>query len=737
MKKCILVLCLLFSATAPSFSQQQPKPSPDPTVTDVIRVDTNLVQTSVTVLDKRGSFVDGLKQEDFQLKVDGKPITISFFTRITAGSAQERAQLAALKGGATPTPTTTNTEFIGRTIIFFIDDLHLSPASVSKTRDTINSFIANKMGPGDMVAVASASGQIGFLQQLTDNKAVLRAAINKLSHRPYIVRDTEAVGMSEYSALRIDQGDKDALSYYTNQLLKQTNYKSAGGPLGPPQGGPATSSAVVQERRSEVGVSREMAERQVKERASIMLRQSTAVTSSTLGGLENLLHTASQQSGRKLVFFVSDGFFLNDRNTGFMSKLRELIDSAVRSGVVIYSLDARGLISSTDVMSNRGDSDGKLARSNVGELSASQDGMNALANDTGGRALFNSEALTNAIDQALTETSNYYLLAWRPITEEQKTTAFKKLDISVAGRTDLTFRLPKGYLTNPTSSLSSTSSADTKAQPGEKPGEGDLRRALTGAASIENIPVKVSATFVDAPGTGAIVTAGVQASTSTLNYGADGKQAAVDIAGVILNDQGKVVESFRNRLTVDALPAQFSGQDTGVAYNHKAKLSPGIYQVRAAVRDEKSGKIGSSSQWIEIPDLSSRRLTLSSLLLRSTKRGDSLNSAANQQFSVDLKFSRSSQLNFLMFIYNASRDMSGTAAPDVTAQVEVFRNGATVVSTPVRKLAMDGMPDLARIPYAGQFPLEALPNGRYEIQITIADRIAKSSAAQRVAFQIE
>jgi hypothetical protein len=203
---------------------------------------------------------------------------------------------------------------------------------------------------------------------------------------------------------------------------------------------------------------------------------------------------------------------------------------------------------------------------------------------------------------------------------------------------------------------------------------------------------------------------------------------------VILNDQGKVAESFRTRLAVDALPEAYSGQDTNVAYNYKAKLAPGLYQLRAAIRDEKSAKTASASQWIEIPDLSSKRLTLSSLLLRSTKKGETLNSAANQQFSVDRQFARSAQLNFLVFIYNAS---TGNPAPDVTAQVEVFRNGATVVNTTPRKLSMDNMTDLARIPYAGQFPLESLPAGRYEIQITINDRLAKTTTSQRIPFQIQ
>ena len=167
--------------------------------------------------------------------------------------------------------------------------------------------------------------------------------------------------MTEYAALRVDSGDKDTLSYYANELLKATNFKSIGGAVGPPSGGGAVGTSQANNpNKPSSGMSREMAELQVKERAMMILKQSQAVTINTLAGLENLLRTAVQQNGRKLVFFVSDGFFLNDRSTGMAGKLHELTDAAIRAGVVIYSLDARGLTSSTDVTSNRADPEGKL-----------------------------------------------------------------------------------------------------------------------------------------------------------------------------------------------------------------------------------------------------------------------------------------------------------------------------------------------------------------------------------------
>ena len=87
-------LCLFPHARAQG---QQPAPKQDEE--DVVRVNTELVQTDVMVFDRSGKFVDGLKPEQFELLVDGKPQQISFFERVKAGTVDEDAQLAAARGG--------------------------------------------------------------------------------------------------------------------------------------------------------------------------------------------------------------------------------------------------------------------------------------------------------------------------------------------------------------------------------------------------------------------------------------------------------------------------------------------------------------------------------------------------------------------------------------------------------------------------------------------------------------
>jgi VWFA-related protein len=572
---------------------------------------------------------------------------------------------------------------------------------------------------------------------------VLRVALARLNHRPYNLQDGGEVRMTEYSALRIDLNDKDAVNYYVDELLKVTNFKNPGGGLGPPRGGPAGGTRPGTGGSQPSGMTREMAERIVKERANVVLKQSAAITVNTLSTLESLMRSTSQMTGRKLAFFISDGFYLNDRNTGFGDKLKQITDAAIRAGVVIYTMDARGIVSMTDASSNRADAMGRLSRSNIGELAASQDPLTALAADTGGRALLNSGALGTAVANALKETSNYYLLAWRLATEEQKGGNFKRIEVSIVDRPDVTVRLPRGFMLESKSAAKVVEAKAALAEaaiPGAAAAKGPesaLVAALGAPSARKGLPTQLSVSFVDVPGTGPVMTAATQMATDVLNYGADGKQmAGIDLAGVIFNDQGKPAGSFKTHVNVN--PFSHSGaRNPGVIYSHKVPLKPGIYQVRVATRDDKSGLVGSAAQWIEVPDLANKRLTLSNLLVGGQFIGSNQKQAGGEQlqFSVDRRFLRGSHLNFLTFIYNAAPGPN--AAPNLEAQIQISRDGKAVVTSPLRKVPTDATTDMARIVYGADIALQTLPPGRYRLQVNISDRIAGTSAAQQISFEIE
>ena len=93
-------------------------------------------------------------------------------------------------------------------------------------------------------------------------------------------------------------------------------------------------------------------------------------------------------------------------------------------------------------------------------------------------------------------------------------------------------------------------------------------------------------------------------------------------------------------------------------------------------------------------------------------------------------------MDFLAFIYNASR-ASGSGPVDLWAQIQVLRDGRAVVNAPARRLAPDAATDLARITFTGAVTLGQLPAGQYEIEVTVTDNLSKTSATQRVGFEIQ
>ena len=70
-------LIAILGLTAVSAVSQKPQQASDQP--DVVRINTELVQTGVVVLDKQGNFVSGLQPEQFQLRVGGRPVTATFF----------------------------------------------------------------------------------------------------------------------------------------------------------------------------------------------------------------------------------------------------------------------------------------------------------------------------------------------------------------------------------------------------------------------------------------------------------------------------------------------------------------------------------------------------------------------------------------------------------------------------------------------------------------------------------
>jgi len=702
-----LLFALLVCATTTAQTTQK---SQD----DVVRVYTELVQTDVMVFDKGGKFVNGLKAGNFELRVDGKPREIQAFEQISAGSNEE-SQLAAARGATTlnlqrPVPLDR-----GRIVFFYIDDLHMDVSGVQATRKTITSFIEKDMGQNDQAAITSASGQIGFLQQLTNDRTVLQTALERLKPKSFYTRDGARPAMNEYQAMLIERRDMDVLDVFITETMRQNP-----------------------------GLTRDSAEALVQGRAQAILSYTATLTQNSLLGLKGLIKGARSLPGRKVVFFLSGGFQIHNQRGDLTTVLRDITYAAAKSGVVIYSMDTRGLVASlTDASSDSiFDPSGRLERATHSELLESQNGLNALAADTGGKAIFNTNDLRTGLAPALKETSNYYLIAWKPDTESQKQSRFRNVEVKLLNHPDLTVRVRKGYFdVDPAPPTVAKEKTET---PRQQSAPAKLRESLAAPYPERALPILMSADYYDVAGKGPMVNAAIQVPGEFLVFGQqpDGKiQAVVDLSGLFLDEKGTVKDSFLERIVTTAPDLESTkGFQNDILFSYPAKLSPGLYQIRVAARDDKGNKSGGAHAWIEIPDLSKKKLAMSSLLLGERTQATLTNvsdpeGASPVALSASHHFRRESTLRFLIFAYNATPSPADQT-PDVAAQVQVIRDEQPVITTALRKVNAEGVADPERLPYAAEIPLGELSPGRYLIQITVIDRVSKQSTSRQTHFDV-
>ena len=550
------------------YSQHVVGQTKTPASDDVVRTKTELVQTDVTVVDKRGRFVEGLRAEDFELRVDSKLQPLSFFEQVRAGSVDEEKQLtAARKGDATPQVRTSASGDRERVIFFFVDDVHLTSEGINRARSVLTNFLENQMMAKDRVAIVSTTGQIGFLQQLTGNKAVLREAISRLNSKFNPETVASNVSISEVDAnLVANHADRGLFAYLIEATMKEF------------QVGPANAITIVTNRVRQIN------------------SQSRIAESNTLSCLERLLRSTTPLAGRKVLFFISDGFVVDGKRSNGSDVMRRVVSEAARVGVVIYSLDTRSnsVGSGVDVsQSSYPDFSPRTAGRSIAESQMPQEPLETLAAETGGRAYLNSNALNDAVANALTESSAYYLLAWRPDNENQLA-GKSRINVTIKGHQDLRVRMRRRFFDFRDSRAAEASASATNTP------EDDLKTALGSLYPRRDLPTSLFTSFQK---TAAITTLNVSMKIDGEFLGfddsADKARAVVDVLGIALDDRGRFF-SFKQKLEIPK-EAILTNDGRFIKWTQSLPVPAGLYQVRVAVRDRQTSRLGSAMTWIEIP----------------------------------------------------------------------------------------------------------------------------------------
>jgi VWFA-related protein len=535
-----------------------PAQQPDPDA-PLIRVTVNLVQVDAIVTDKSGHVVTDLSPDDFELLQDGKPRKISRFAYIAAQSGPTPLPARRANPNAVPIPPPAyKPEQIRRTIVLVVDDLSLSFESVYQVREAIKKFTAS-LQPGDLVAMMRTGAGAGAVQSFTAD----HAQINQLA---------------------------DTLRW---------NFRSRSG------AGPVTS------------VDEESEDSDAPE--DEMLNRNAGFGS--IGAIQWIVNGLANVPGRKSIVLLSEGFKMQTRSRGsdtvegtLTDPLRRLTDHATRAGVVIYTIDPRGLqtlgLTAADSVRNQLQADRLLER-RAREFQQTQDPLRILAADTGGKSFINTNFPDDALRRVLDDQSGFYLLGYAPeeATFDRK---YHKITVRVK-RKGLEVRSRTGFV----------GVADKPAAaPANQTSQQQLVLALNSPFQSAAIPVKLSGMFAvddkQAPYLHCLLHIGLE--NIKLTEGPDGKlHGEIEILVAAFDENGAAPHNnFRPAaFTIDkatAAAAVARGMFVTVAYPLK---KAGPYQLRTAVRDTDTGAIGNASQFVFAPDLKKKRMYLSSLFVAS------------------------------------------------------------------------------------------------------------------------
>jgi len=712
------LLAVLATAHGPGVRAQEPEPS-----NLVTPVEVEVVRLEIVVTDKGRRPRTNLRPEDFAVFEDGVKQEIVQFQAFARPGTETTPLPEPPAPGETAAirPVTTGDELPARYIVLVIDDVHMAFDSVARVRKALERFLEQDLKPEDQVALVTTSGSSNLSQEFTSDREVLEATLSRLSAKGRTPEWTGVPYITPYQAELIDQGDPFALEIAVREIM--------------------TAGMFFDE---------DSAGDEARRKARVILDEAVYNSRLTLEVLESLCRGLAGLSGRKTVFLISDGFMTSLSSRAAISyDLRRIADAGTRAGVVIYSLDTRGLVGPSPAFGAA--SRTRTQPETVGYVQSMQqrgieferNGLNSLAADTGGFLVEDQNDLRVGLREMLKDTETYYVLAYEP-KNQKRDGKFRKIDVKLPGIDGVKIRTRSGYFAPDEGRLRADAQAAQDQERREEQRRAEMRTALFSLAPLTAIPLEVSADFVSA-GDGraqVVVTGNVDVDTIPFVRLHDHLQATVETVALVQDDEGAVVATLpTERTSMDLSDADYRGLlDRGLPYQKAVTLGPGRYQVRLAAREDSTGQLGSAWQWIEIPELAPGRLALSSLFLLKESGSKDASASPSAEAPSELEsaqprrlYHRDENLYVQLYVYNAARDSSGTSS--LSSQAQVLRDG--VVLGTAAPEPVSGTDPGGGVPHLSRIRLRRFDPGDYELRITVTDRLASAMATRRTTFTVE
>jgi VWFA-related protein len=470
-------------------------------------------------------------------------------------------------------------------------------------------------------------------------------------------------------------------------------------------------------------------------------------TDRKLSALEDASRKLGAFPEKKALIYFSSG--VGKTGVENQSQIKATTNAAVRANVSIYSIDARGLVATppggdASQASSRGT--GMITGTKQAGLKASfqnsQETLTTISEDTGGKAMLDTNDLTMGIQQAQDDINSYYIIGYSPKNSADDG-KMRRIDVRLVNKTmsaKLDFR--KAYYAN--KQFKNFNSTDKERQ---------LEEALTLGDPVSELPLALEVDYFRVASNRYSIPISVKIPGSAVGLQKKGaKQVAdFDFIGQVRDAQNKLVTGVRDNITVKL------GEGDAASLSRKniqydtvpLPLPPGTYSLRFLARENQSGKMGTFETKFTIPDLNSEKTLRMSSVIWSNQREAAtavVGSADNNKKLLAVhplvqdgqkimpsitKVFRKDQTMYVFFeVYDPGIDPD-RKVPSLSAEVELISGGRRVfTSAPVRqnKLA-DKRPGVAQFSF--QIPLAKIAAGQYISQINVIDETGHKFAFPR------
>lgn len=652
---------------------------------------TQLVVQTVAVKQKNGAPVEGLTAKDFTVTEDGVPQSIRFF---------EFQKLMDTSASPAPPPLGTpkllerfpktkiaaeppgTTRYRDRRLLaLYFDMTAMQEPDQVRALTASQKFIRTQMTPGDLMAIMMfTGGAVQVLQDFTGDR-----------DRLLTILQTMIVGEGQgYDENPGDESSSD------------------------------TGAAFGQDDR-EFNIFN---------------------TDRQLSALQTAARMLGQLSEKKALIYFASGLRLNGIDN--QAQLRATVNSAIRSGVSFWPIDARGLTAQAPLGDATKGSPGGLGMYNGASAVAvqdnfqrSQDSLWSLAADTGGKALLDSNDLAAGIHQAQQSQSSYYLIGYYT-TNAALDGKFRRIKITLREGVSASLDYRQGYFAG--KQFAKFTAADKERQLEDALMLGDPITELTIAMEVDYFQLNRAEYFVP-------LVVKIPGSELALARRGGAEHTRIDFIGEVKDNYGTTVQNLRDKVDIKLSEATASElAKRPIQYDTGFTLLPGKYQIKFLARDNETGRIGTYQAKFVIPNLNKedKRVAISSVVLSSqrTDLKDALynpvkakdrNEIANPLVqdgyklipSVTRVFSKARD----MFVYLQAYQQSAEVASPLVAFVTFYSGNAKTFETAPMSVS-EGMTNrLKTMPLKFSLSLAKLPPGEYSCQVTVID-----PTAQRAAF---